>query len=117
MVGRLPDGNCFIGGFPILLRKCDMFSCCQIVARNGAVALEEPFDRSCREDLSSFRPSERSNVNNSICSKNRLGVVLDDNNGVALVSQRLQCSEKPVVVDGMESDGGLIQNIGGADKP
>ncbi len=63
------------------------------------------------DDASTVSSGGRSEVDQSIGGFEHFAVVFDDDQGVAEVSESSECTEQSVVVSGVQSDGGFIEDI------
>ena len=50
-------------------------------------------------------------VKNIVCFANSLFIMLDHDDGIALITQVLECTQQAIIVTLMQTDRGLIQDI------
>ena len=68
-------------------------------------------DRPLEHDLASAGPGERTEVDDVVGDHDGLGLVLDDEHGVALVAELQQQVVHPLDVVRMQSDRGLVEDV------
>ena len=64
--------------------------------------------------MSTVHPCPGTEIQNVIRSEDSLWIVLDQDHGIAQVSESLEGIEEPIGVSWMEADRGLVQHIGHA---
>ena len=83
----------------------------EVLAGEGA-ALAESVDGALEDHLAAPRAGARAEVDHVVRDRDALGLVLDDQHGVALVAQLEQQVVHPLDVVGVQADGRLIEDIG-----
>ena len=61
--------------------------------------------------------SARSDINDMICSADRILIVFDNNHGIAQIPEMGEGGQKPVIVPLMQADGGFVKNVHDAYQP
>ena len=72
----------------------------------------QPLDRALEDHLAARRPGARTEVDDVVGGRDDLGLVLDDEHGVALVAQPSQQAVHPLDVVWMQPDRGLVEHVG-----
>ena len=88
----------------------------QVVAGERFGASREPRGRALVDDLASGRARSRPEVEDPIRGPDHLGVVLDDEDGVARVPQPVQHPDHAGEVAGVEPDARLVEHEQGVDE-
>jgi hypothetical protein len=73
--------------------------------------LEELFRIALPDDLSAVLPGAGAEVDEMIGAADRVFIVLDDDEGIPLVTQSHEGLEKGGVVAGMETDGRFVEDV------
>src|SRR5437762_13291694 len=76
----------------------------QIEARQTAGRLRDDFRRAAGYDVSAFRSSPGSEIDDIIGASNRLFIVLDDDNRISEILQLFQSRQSPGVILVFKSD-------------
>ena len=82
------------------------------VATGRRPGRDEALDRAFVDDRPSVRTRARTHVDDMVGGANDLGVMLDHENGVALVTQPLNQPVRPFDVVRVEADGRLVEDVG-----
>ena len=82
------------------------------VATGGGVAPPQPVDAALEADRAAVGAGAGPEVDDVVGDRDRLGLVLDDQHGVALVAQLEQQVVHPLDVVGVQADRGLVEDVG-----
>ena len=97
-----------------------------LYSRSGAVTLQQrakkaPSVRGCLgrdllrraggDDLTATRAAFRAQIDDPVCGLDHIQVVLNDDDGVAVVAQPMQYVEQLLNVRKVQAGGGLIENV------
>ncbi len=96
---------------PPHLRDRDLFAPRQVRAGQRPGVCEDLLRRAFRDDAPAVFARGRPEVHHPVRGQDRVGVVFDDQHGVAEVAQSLERVEQAVVVARMQSNGGFVQNV------
>jgi len=88
----------------------------QVAARRRVGPFQETLQAAAVEEFAAPLARPGPQVDDMIGAGHDLRVVLDDDDGVALVAQGFQDSEKPAAVAGVQAHGGLVEDEQGVDE-
>ena len=74
-------------------------------------------NRACGEKLSAILSRAGAKVDQIVGRADDIGIVLDDQDGVAEIAQVFEDADQLGGVAGMQADGGLVQHVQRADEP
>ena len=83
----------------------------EVTARKGGSFSQKLFHSAGMDKLTAVDPSSRSQIDHMLRPADRLLVVLDHHHGVPLVLQVPQGVEEQLIVPGVQTDGGLIEDV------
>ena len=88
----------------------------QVLGRQRARLEQQRFERARKHHPSALLAGAEAHVNNDIGHADHVGVVLHDEDGVALIAQLTQDRDQPLVVPRMEPDRWLVEDIERVDQ-
>ena len=88
----------------------------EVASCEGVGVGEDLLHGACGEELAAEFSGAGAEVEEVVCGAEDVGVVLDDEDGVAEVSEVLEDADEAVGVAGVESDGGLVEDVEGSDE-
>ena len=106
---RVPDLD-VPPGLPPGLGDGDGLLAPHVLGGQGRPALEERVHRPGEDDLAARLARPRAEVDDAVGGPDDLGIVLDHDDGVPDVLERLEDPDEPLVVPGVEADAGLVED-------
>ncbi|VWM05150.1 Uncharacterised protein [Collinsella intestinalis] len=98
-------------GIAALLGQAHHTAAGEVGARKRVGAGHELLRRPGAHDLAPVLAGARSHINHVIGRADRILIVLDDDHGVAQITQTLERGDESLVIALMQADGGLIQDV------
>ena len=89
---------------------------CKVLPRKGFLARHHLFWRASADNLAAIPPSPRPQIHKEVRRAHGVQVMLDDDDGVAEVTQSAEGVQQLVVVALMEADAGFVQDVEHADQ-
>ena len=116
MLGRAEQLDLLPGASASRRRHRDRQLAAQILRRQRSRFLHQPVERPRIDDAATLLAGAETEIDDVIGHLDHVGVVFDDEHGVALIAELAQDVDQPLVVARMEPDRRLIEHVERADQ-
>src|SRR5690606_35909714 len=99
-----------------LLRYGDLAIAADVRSGQRLLALQHFVERAVRDDVTAMTAGAGAHVDDVVGRHDRVAVVLDDEHGVAEITQLLECLEPTLVVPLMQADARRVQDVEHTDE-